>query len=459
MSAAETPAQAPPEPTIGRADSVRIAVATAVSAGTGYIALVLAARLLLPVSLNTQFVTFWSALFACFGVLSGMSVETTRAVTAARLAPTPDGSAPRRPRVLAVGLGAGLALAAVLGASAPWWAPRLFPAEPGRLAALVCLAVAAFAAHSVVVGSLAGRRSWRTYSGVVAADSLVRLALVALGLVAVGTVLGAAAGAVAATLTWAGYLLVSREARSAAGARLDSSLQVFLRRVLAAGLASGASALLVVGFPVLLSATTPAAQYAGAAPLLLAISLTRAPLMIPLTAYQGVAVSHFVIHRDRGLRALAPIARLVAVVGVAGAGAAWLVGPWIMGLLGPGYRVEGPVLAGLTLAATAIALLTLTGALCQALTLHVPFLGGWVVAVVAAVGVLLTPLDIAPRAILALAAGPVLGVAVHLWALLRDVRTGTAATEAPPAPADAALAPDVPHPTPRVSVCLSLIHI
>jgi O-antigen/teichoic acid export membrane protein len=177
---------------------------------------------------------------------------------------------------------------------------------------------------------------------------------------------------------------------------------------------------MVVGFPMLLSITTYPAQYKGAAPLLLAITLTRAPLMVPLNAYQGVAVSHFVQHRDAGLRTMVPAARAVLALGVGGAALAFAVGPWLMQLLlGKGYDVSGRTLAGLTLAATGLAFLTLTGALCQALTLHGVFVGGWVASLVVAILVLMTPLTIENRAVLALLVGPLVGITIHLVALRR----------------------------------------
>lgn len=424
MSGAESGlSDVPPVKTIGRKDALRVAAASLFSAGTGYVILAVAARLLLPVENNTLFVTFWSILFACFGVMNGVSIETTRVVTASTTPSAPVGHATgggRNPRVIAVGGVVGLATGVLLAATAPLWAPRLFPAHVFMLAAFVCLGVAGVAVHAVVVGSLAGRRTWSSYARLIGIESGVRLCLVLASAVAGAAVLGFAGGAALATFTWVGFLLVSPNARRAAMTRADTALPTFARRIAAASVATGSSAILVVGFPVLLSFTTPAAQYAQAAPLLLAIALTRAPLLIPLNAYQGVAVSHFVAHRDRGLGAMLPAARLVLVVGLFGAALAALIGPWLMVvLLGPDYAVRGRVLAGLTVASTFLALLTLTGALCQALTLHAVFVAGWVVAVVVAVLVLLLPLDLSTRATLALTAGPLVGICLHLVALRR----------------------------------------
>lgn len=410
------------EGTIGRKDAARIAAASLISAGVGYAVLAIAARVLDSVQDNTVFVTFWSAVFLCFGMLSGLSIETTRAVSASASMPVVD----RRPRVISVGLLCGGAVVALLAAASPLWAPRLFPSDPWVLGALACAGVGAYAGHSVVVGALAGRRSWSTYAKLIGADSAVRLALILVAAALGFGVLGFAGATVLAAATWIVFVVVSPTARRAAGAKADSSTSVFLRRIGAASTATGASAVLVVGFPVLLSLTTPVDDYRDAAPVLLALTLTRAPLMIPLNAYQGVAVSHFVANRDRGLRAMLPAARAVALVGLAGAALAYVIGPWLMTvLLGPRYEVAGSVLAGLTVASAVLALLTLTGALCQALTLHTVFVAGWLSAVVVAVVLLLVPLDMPTRAVLALTIGPAVGLVVHLAALGRANRGAT----------------------------------
>lgn len=405
-------------PTIGRRGATGVAVASLLSAGVGYVVLAVAARVLVPETVNSVFVTFWSTLFACFGLLSGLSIETTRAVTAS-LAVDDAPTASPRPRVLMVGLAIGAGGAAVLAATSPLWAPRLFAFDNLPLAGLVCLGAAAYAAHSTVIGALAGSHHWSTYAGLIAAESTVRLLLV-LAAAAVGaSVLGFAGGTALAAFTWVGLLSASPRARQAAATRADSPLPVFLRRIGAASLATGASAVLMVGFPVLLSLTTPGDVYQRSTALLLAISLTRAPLMIPLNAYQGVAVSHFVQHRDQGLRAMLPAVRAVVAVGAIGAVLAYLIGPWLMvTILGPAYGVSGALLAGLTGASAVLALLTLTGALCQALTMHRIFATGWVAAVAVAVVILLLPFGIESRTILALSIGPGVGIIVHLRTLL-----------------------------------------
>jgi hypothetical protein len=420
-----------PAAVIGRADARRVAIGSAVAAVSSTLVVVAAPRLSTSVADNTIFLTFWSALFAGLGVLTGISVETTRAVSAA----TREPATATGPRVGLVGTGTGLAFAALLAVAAPWWGPAVFGDHAVTLALLIALGCAGCAVHASVTGALAGSGRWQVYARLVGGESAARLVLVVAAGLLGASVVGRGAGAAVAAFTAVGFLLVSRGSRDAVVVRADAPLRPYVGRLLAAAVASGASAVLVIGFPTLLSVTTDDAAYALAAPLLLALTLTRAPLMIPLNAFQGVAVTHFVQHRDRGLQALLPIARVVVPVGVLGAGAAWLVGPTLMELIAgdPAYRVPGLVLALLTLAATGLAMLTLTGAVCQALTRHGAFVGGWLTAVAVAVAVLLLPADLETRTAAALLAGPVAGIVVHLTALHRTAsraagrETGSAA--------------------------------
>src|ERR1035437_10205405 len=113
---------------------------------------------------------------------------------------------------------------------------------------------------------------------------------------------------------------------------------------------TASSAVLVVGFPVVLRFASSDVEWITAAPLLLAISLTRAPLLLPLQAYQGVAIALFLNERSRGITVLLRPASAILGVGTLGAAGAYLLGPLIMSaFFGPGYRVAGRLLAGVFL--------------------------------------------------------------------------------------------------------------
>lgn len=410
MSQAETPA-----PTIGRGDGVRLAVATAVSGAAAFLVQIGVARLIPSEDDVAVFLTFWSAMFIVFGLMSGISVETTRATSSARRLAQPPG-----PKVWWVGLVVGVGLGGLLAASAPLWGPAVFPRSGTALALVVAAAALGYAFHAVTSGALVGLHHWRTYSTLIVADSVLRLVLVLVVAALGGTLLGPAAGAALAAFTWLGFVLFSSSTRAAVMSRADVPTRTYARRLGAASLANGASALIAVGFPTLLAVTTSHAEFVTATPLLFAITLTRAPLMIPLNAFQGVAVSHVVGNQEQGLRAIARFLWIIVGVGLVGALLAWWIGPFLMQLVfGPAYRVAGPVLAGLMVATVGLAVLTLTGAVCQALTRHRAFVSGWLVAAAVATSLLLLPGSLEFRSILSLLVGPLAGIAVHLLALRR----------------------------------------
>ena len=78
-----------------------------------------------------------------------------------------------------------------------------------------------------------------------------------------------------------------------------------------------------MGFPVLLKATSGDLGAAGGV-VILAVTLTRAPLLVPLTAMQGNLIAHFVDQRAapaaRAGRPRRPSWRRWALVGVLAAG-------------------------------------------------------------------------------------------------------------------------------------------
>ena len=87
--------------------------------------------------------------------------------------------------------------------------------------------------------------------------------------------------------------------------------------------------------------------------------------------------------------------------------------------IGPDYHAGGALLAWLTAGAVAIAMLTLTGAAAVAAALHRAYALGWVGATVASTLLLLLPLPLETRTVVALLCGPVVGIGVHLAALWR----------------------------------------
>jgi hypothetical protein len=277
--------------------------------------------------------------------------------------------------------------------------------------------VALFSLQSGLNGAASGSSAWGIYSLSLGSEAVMRLVLCAVAAAAGSHLLGLAWGVVLACATWVALVVASHDVRRLVHVRVTGSRAALVRRILVACSASGASALILVGYPVLLRATTPADVFAGAAPIVLSVSLSRAPLLVPLGIYQNFLVTRVI--KD-GLRVLRPVLGALAVVAAIGSLVAWWLGPWLLHVINPAYDVSGAVFAGLVLTAGLVAVLTITGAATVALDRHGVYLAGWLVATAVSALVLLAPGSLDSRVLSSLVAGPLAGIAVHAgWGLLR----------------------------------------
>lgn len=412
-----------------------LSAATVVVAVSGYAVIVVAGRALDTVSYEA-FSVFWGLFFALTGLIDGLLQETTRSVAARH---TTSGRALRpdvagaRPMAVAVGFAviAGL-LAVGLG---PLWSGRILPDGQNLEAAGVILlagGLASYTFQAAVCGLLSAATRWTTFAWLISVDSAVRI-LLALLAWALGwhllafllvTVIGAA--------TWLGLLLLAPAQRDVLREVGDVTTGEFIRRTVKAMLASGANAVLITGFPVLITFTSGADVAPGAlAAVITAVTLTRAPLLVPLQRFQPALIVHFTQHRDRILRACAlPSAIIVGTAAFGGIAAYWLARPLMLVFFDTELVSSPPVLGLLTAASASTALLMVTGSAAHAAERHSLYLGGWAVATVAAVALLLIDVSPEARAVLALGLAPLAGVIVHLTVLARRP------TLIPPSPAD-----------------------
>ena len=398
---------------VARGSVVRVGLATAITAACGYAVLYLAARDLEPAGFSV-FAVFWGAFGLVTGAANGLLQEATREVRAVSAGPQKAAAATHPMRVAA---GVGVAAAALMGLTSLVWAPHVFAQERPLSIALLSLGLGGFCMHATLLGMLAGSGRWSHYGSLMVIDAVTRVAVAAsaflLGWGLVGYLWATVAGAAA----WFAVLVCSPTARSVAEISTAGGVSGFLRGAAHSIAAAGASAILVMGFPVLLKATSADLGAAGGV-VILAVTLTRAPLLVPMTAMQGNLIAHFVDHRSARLRALVAPAAVIAVVGAVGVVAAYAVGPWLLRTaFGPEYQTTGALLAWLTAAAAMIAMLTLTGAAAVAAALHRAYALGWVGATAAAALLLCLPVGLQTRTVVALLCGPLVGIAVHLAAL------------------------------------------
>ena len=413
---------------ITRGSVARVGVATAVTGLCGYLVLYLAARDLDPAGFSI-FGVFWGAFGLVTGAANGLLQEATREVRSARY--TVDSTGPRT-HLLRLAAVIGVVAGVVIAVTAPLWASHVFVEDRLLSVLLLSVGLAGFCLHATLLGMLAGASQWTQYGSLMVTDAAMRVAVAAATFALSWGLVGYLWATVCGAVAWLIMLVTSRTTRDAARLVAYGGTPTFLRGAAHAVAAAGASAILVMGFPVLLKATSGNLGSTGGV-VILAVTLTRAPLLVPLTAMQGNLIAHFVDQRNERMRALVAPTAVVLAIGAVGVTIAGLAGPWLLRVgFGAEYRADGALLAWLTAAAVSIALLTLTGAAAVAAALHRAYSLGWIGATVASALMLLLPLELETRTVVALLCGPLVGIVVHLTALRTQPQGGTAPL--PPAP-------------------------
>ena len=409
----------------------RVTIATVVAAASGYLVLLLAARHLGAAGYGV-FAVFWASYGMVTGTQNGQLQETARASRARTdtrndLAGNPtedigdDYSHATASRPLPVNVLIGIGIALLVALSSPLWAGRIFTDQAMLSVALLAVGVASFAVYAHLSGALSGLGSWTVFAVLLCCDALIRL---------VGAVVAVAAGwgltafliiTVIGSVSWMVILASSSTARRIIGLPGDVDTRTLTTNTLTAMAAAAAAAVLVMGFPVLINLTGHADDDAGVlGAVVLAVTLTRAPLLVPLNSFQGFLITRFVDARHRLFAALAGPVLVVVLIGGLGAVLAWTVGPWLLTtVFGGDFRLAGVTVAALTVGATTLAVLTITGAAAIAVGRHRFYAAGWWVATAVSIIVLMLPLELTARVSVALIAGPVVGGAVHLWGMRR----------------------------------------
>ncbi|MCB5281641.1 MULTISPECIES: hypothetical protein [unclassified Arthrobacter] len=413
-----------PRQTFGGRSASAVAIGSAISAGSGILILFIASHSLSKED-NSEFLAFWAALFFVHGVLGGIQTESTRAASTVSARGGHNGA--RHPRLITAGLISGGMVAALIAVLSPLLTTFNFLHNSQIISLGLILTAILYSGHCALAGSLQGSGRWSVFGRLLILDAFLRLACVGAAAAWSLGLLGLEVACFCALAAWLLLLVTSRAARRSLQTRADVPLGKLLRQTFHAVISSISSAALIVAFPLLLKLTTTSAVYEQSAPLLLAISMTRAPIMVPLQAFQGVAIAHVVRAGSEGWRALRrPVLILLAVGGV-GAILAYLIGPSMMLLFGKGYGVNGITLALLTLASVVMAVLTLTGTATLSMGYHRAFSAGWVAATAIAIAILVLPLSLEARCILSLTLGPAAGIAVHFFSLRQSTKVSAVA--------------------------------
>lgn len=379
----------------------------------------------------TEFLLFWAALFTVTGIITGIQPEITRAVGTARTravsggAASAEGSAPQGARVVAVTAALGAIAGALVLVSSPLWAGQQIPHSAAVGVTVMAVGVFLYALQATMSGVTAGEDRWYLFAAVGGLESAGRLILMLAAALMIPSLAGLEVATVVPMGLWLILAFVTVSGRRLWVARADVPAGRLITNILWSFLSSAAAAVLMMGFPNVLKASGAAeSEPVVLGTLILAISITRSPIMIPLQAFQGVAVSAFLKQRHRPVAAFIKPAAAVVAVGAVGALAAYLVGPLLFRLIYPpaagaesAYEAaaSGITLGALVFASALLALMTLSGNMALAVNQHRIYLAGWVVAAAVTLSLaFLIPAPLVPRAIVALAVGPVCGFVVHM---------------------------------------------
>ncbi|WP_350347313.1 hypothetical protein ABIQ69_11790 [Agromyces sp. G08B096] len=389
-----------------------VLIGTAVGGGAGYLLSAFSGPAL-GASTYAVFAVFWSALYLWVSGASGIQQEVTRS---AHRSDSPGGDATRRSSRLAIGFAATAAatVAVLVLGSSPVWSPSVFGADWTSLIWPLSFGVASYVIVTVVAGILYGLQLWRPIAAMVIVDGVLRLVLAGASMLISGDVV-VVAWAVVIPFLMAPLLVWPFAAR---GVRRRFELDVDASRLIGNSLrtviGAASTGVLISGFPLLLGATTGGADATEFAPLVFAINLTRAPIVVVVLALQSYLVVRFKTSARNAFRDAARLVGIVAVFSGMAAGVAWIWGEQLMLVaFGPEFALPGFILAGVIGSSAAIGALCVTGPLVLARNRHSLFTAGWVVAAVATVGLLLLPLPLVERAILALWFGPIAGLLVQ----------------------------------------------
>jgi len=382
--------------------------ATIISGIAGYLVTWFAYRLAGPAE-YASFAVFWAAIYLVVGALAGVQQEIARATH-----PLGAGERPGAPtaRNFAVMLACGVAI--LILATAPFWGSLVFPGSMWGFVLPLAIGTASYAVVAVVAGSLYGVHRWNELALMMVADALVRL---------VAVVIGGLLGLDAQGLAWLialpfGFVIlvlwpVLR--RGVVGRiRLDVDMRGLASNVSRTLVASASTALMVSGFPLLISAASDEGHTALLGEVIFATTLVRAPLIVGVMSLQSYLIVRFRAD-PHARRSMVLFVAVILAGGAVLAVPAVLLGTPVLTLVGGDAPSVEPWFYGVLVVSSAlVAALTVTGAELLAASRHLAYSAGWAVAAVATAVSIVVAGGLVEAVAVASLAGPVAGLIVHV---------------------------------------------
>ncbi|GAA1328761.1 hypothetical protein GCM10020360_26640 [Nonlabens tegetincola] len=285
------------------------------------------------------------------------------------------------------------------------------------------LALAGYVMIAVLSGELYGLERYGFASATTIVDAVLRAVLV-IGVLTIGMGLVPVAFAVALPFGVAAITVWALSRRAVNGRySIDVSLRQLLGnsvQTMAAALATG---VLISGLPMILRLTSSSLGDETLAALLLALTLTRAPLVVPLLALQSYLTVSYRNSPDLAVRRALYLAGGVLLVCVGVAALVWVFGHRILyAIYGDAFALDGRSLALVVFSGGATAALCVVAPALLAKGKHSQFLLGWASAAGTTIALLLIFGQTLFGAILAIAGGPMVGALVCIFLIGNPVQ-------------------------------------
>lgn len=384
-----------------------ILLATAISGVAAYVVTWLVPNVIGLADYAT-FAVFWSAIYLVVGALFGIQQEVTRGTRpATATTPTPASSAQ------AFAFGTSGLVFVVIVATAPLWVRAVFPTEGWSLVWPLAVGTTSYVLVAVLCGSLYGVSAWLPLALMMTVDAVLRLAAIGIVLVFTSSVV-ALAWAVALPFLGTLVALWLFVRGSVVGkSYLDMHYRALTWNVTRTILAAASSGLMVSGFPLILGLTSHSEPKALVGMFILTITLTRAPLIVIAMSLQSYFVVMFRDFQKSFWRLFLGLQGIILGSGVVLAAFGWVLGPPVFQFLFRGLSPDGWFIAVLVASSALVAALCISAPAALARSLHFAYTLGWFVASLITVVILLLPIDLTARTVLALLCGPTAGLLVH----------------------------------------------
>jgi O-antigen/teichoic acid export membrane protein len=395
-----------------------ILIATAIAGLAGYFITWLVPRVI-GFSQYSVYAIFWSFLFLVVSGLSGIQQEVTRATHPVERV---DNTSRSRVGIFAFAVAA--AVGALVIASAPLWVHQAFPTAGWALVWPLAVGTAFYVLVAAISGSLYGVSGWRYLFWMICADAILRLIGIGVALTLTNNVV-VLAWIVAIPFPAVAILLWPWVRRPLVGrTRIDVGTRRLIWNVSRTIVAAGSMGLMVSGFPFLLGLTSSSAPKAELGLLILAVTLTRAPLIVVVMALQSFLVVFFRGKTDAFGASFARVVGLIFGTGAILAIVAGWLGPSVFRLLFPAETAPaGWLLSVLVVSSALVGALCVSGPAVLSLGRHGVYSAGWLIAAVVTIVCIALPTGLVTRCVVALLVGPITGLTIHLALIARASRS------------------------------------